>query len=110
MSPNQPRASAERTAAMVAGQASRGLAVAMSRADGTVTLRLNPESLGFVRIRLEMSKGGIVARFEASTEQARQLLEQSSESLRASLEAKGWEASQVRVEILREADPAADRA
>jgi len=108
VSSDQKRASAERTASMVAGQASRGLVMAMSRADGAVTLRLNPESLGFVRIRLEMANGGIVARFEASTEQARQLLEQSSETLRASLEAKGWEASQVRVELLREADPAAE--
>lgn len=96
-----------RTEALVTAQAARGLAAAMSRQDGAVTLRLNPESLGFLRIRLELGKGQVLARFEASTEQARGLLERSSETLRASLEAKGWEASQVRVELLREADPAA---
>lgn len=102
------RAASARTEAMVTAQAARGLAAAMNRQDGAVTLRLNPESLGFLRIKLELGKGAVVARFEASTEQARRLLEQSSETLRASLEAKGWEASQVRVELLREVDPAAD--
>jgi flagellar hook-length control protein FliK len=97
-----------RTNALVTAQAARGLAAALTRRDGSVTLRLNPASLGFLRIKLEMSKGSVIARFEASTQQARQLLERSSETLRASLEAKGWEASQVRVELLREADPAAE--
>jgi len=101
-------AAAERTAAMVASQAARGLAVALSRADGAVTLRLNPESLGFIRIKLEMGKGSVLARIEASTDAARHLLEQSSETLRASLEAKGWESSHVRVELMREVDPAAE--
>ncbi len=93
---------------MVASQTARGLAAALTRADGAVTLRLNPESLGFVRIKLEMGDGLVRAKIETSTDQARRLLEQSSETLRASLEAKGWEASQVRVELLREADPGAE--
>lgn len=98
----------ERHAAVVASQVARGMAVALSRADGALTLRLNPESLGFVRIRMEVENGTLHARFETSTDQARQLLEQSSETLRASLQAKGWESSRFRVEVLREADPAAE--
>jgi flagellar hook-length control protein FliK len=84
------------------------MAVALSRADRALTLRLNPESLGFVRIRMEVENGTLHARFETSTDQARKLLEQSSETLRASLEAKGWESSRFRVELLREVDPAAE--
>lgn len=87
-----------------AAQISRGLAAAMSRANGEVTLRLNPESLGFLRVKLELKGDSVAARFEASTNEARRLLEQSTETLRAALEARGWESSEIRVALLEERD------
>lgn len=87
-----------------AAQVSRGLAAAMSRGAGDVTLRLNPESLGFLRVKLEVRPEGVAARFEASTDAARRLLVQNSETLRAALEARGWESAEIRVALLEEAD------
>lgn len=87
-----------------AARVSRGLAAAISRGAGDVTLRLNPESLGFLRVRLEVRPEGVAARFEASTDAARRLLAQNSETLRAALEARGWESAEIRVALLEEAD------
>ncbi|MBX3403548.1 MAG: flagellar hook-length control protein FliK [Phycisphaeraceae bacterium] len=87
-----------------AAQVSRGLAAAMSRGAGDVTLRLNPESLGFLRVKLEVRPEGVAARFEVSTDAARRLLEQNSETLRAALEARGWESAEIRVALLEERD------
>lgn len=99
----KPALSPQQTQAFAA-QISRGLAAAMSRANGEVTLRLNPESLGFLRVKLELKGDSVAARFEASTNEARRLLEQSTETLRAALEARGWESSEIRVALLEERD------
>ena len=103
-----PAKNTQRVADAVAAQTAKGLATALTRSDGAVTLRLNPESLGFIRIKLTMGKESLTARIEASSDQARRLLEQTSETLRASLEAKGWSDPEVHVQLLREADPALD--
>lgn len=87
-----------------AAQVSRGLAAAMSRGAGDITLRLNPESLGFLRVKLEVRPEGVAARFEVSTDAARRLLVQNSETLRAALEARGWESAEIRVALLEERD------
>lgn len=102
-SASNPALSQQQTQAFAA-QVSRGLAAAMSRGNGEVTLRLNPESLGFLRVKLELKGESVAARFEASTNEARRLLEQSTETLRAALEARGWESSEIRVALLEERD------
>lgn len=54
-----------------------------------VTIRLVPESLGQVDVRLTLDSGVLTARLWANNHEARQLLEQHAGQLRASLEESG---------------------
>lgn len=70
-------------------QVSRGLEAALRHDGGAVTLRLKPESLGALRIDLQVRGGEVAASFQSSTREAHELLSTQLSSLRASLEAKG---------------------
>ncbi|MDX2146073.1 MAG: flagellar hook-length control protein FliK [Planctomycetota bacterium] len=86
-------------------QALRGAAVAMHRDGGELTLRLRPDELGPMRIRLEMSDNSLAARFEVSTELARSLLEESADTLRASLASQGLRVHSIEVRVAPELTP-----
>lgn len=73
----------------LSGQLVRGLASILRQKGGAVTIRLNPEALGAVKVKLEIDQASVRARFEASSEEARRLLSESSETLRHALEARG---------------------
>jgi len=75
--------------AKLEAQAARGLAAALKQRGGEVTMRLNPASLGMLKVRVQMRSGVVDASFEPSTEQARELLESNLTSLRAALESRG---------------------
>ncbi|MDX2130561.1 MAG: flagellar hook-length control protein FliK [Planctomycetota bacterium] len=70
-------------------QVVRGLALALRQGGGTVSMKLNPEHLGSVSVRLHVDAGEVRARIETTDESARQLLAASAEDLRAALEARG---------------------
>ncbi len=65
-----------------------GLGAALRKGKGVVTLRLRPLSLGELKISLKVTGKSVSARIEATTEQARSLLEGHRESLQAALEAR----------------------
>lgn len=74
----------------------RGISGAVARAGGSgqaqeLTLRLQPASLGQVRIRVQFDpqRAGLSARFEVTNSQARRLVDESLPFLRASLESRG---------------------
>ncbi|MCC6321602.1 MAG: flagellar hook-length control protein FliK [Phycisphaerales bacterium] len=74
----------------------------MKSGTGAVTLRLNPDSLGQLRIRIQLpSEGGrdpqVSARFEAESEAARQLIERSFPHLRESLAQRGLDVGRLEV-------------
>lgn len=73
----------------VEAQFARGLAAVLNQKGGSVTLRLAPESLGQLRVRLETAPGHVAVQFEVGSSSARELLDDSLARLRASLEAKG---------------------
>lgn len=70
-------------------QVARGLAAAVRQRDGTLTLRLSPESLGDIKIQVRVESGQVSAHISAQTEQARHLLSESAPTLRSALEAHG---------------------
>ena len=70
-------------------QVSRGLEAALRHDGGAVTLRLKPDSLGALRIDLQVRGGEVAASFQSSSREAHELLSTQLSSLRASLEAKG---------------------
>jgi hypothetical protein len=84
-------------------QISKGVAAALERGSGTLTLRLKPEALGQVNIRVTMKDGAVTARFEARTPEARELLEQSTPELQRSLEAAGLRVERLETTLVPEA-------
>ncbi|MBY0113917.1 MAG: flagellar hook-length control protein FliK [Phycisphaerales bacterium] len=80
-----------------ATQISRGLTAALRNKGGQLTLWMNPESLGKLRVQLSIEGGTIAARFEATSEATKQLLTQNVDSLRSALEARGLKASNIEV-------------
>lgn len=86
------------------GQFGRGLSAVLRQGGGSVTLRLNPESLGHVKISLSLEESRVWARFEAANPETRQLLTQHADSLRQALEARGL--SVEHITIVHEADSA----
>lgn len=92
-----PESSAENK--LFTAQVSRGLEAALRQNGGAVTIRLKPETLGALRIDLQVQQGSISAQFEASTVEARELLNKNLTTLRAALEAKGFGVRSVEVQV-----------
>jgi len=89
----------------VLSQVQRALGSIMNHKGGSLTLKLSPNELGEVRVRIDASGGAVKARFEAQRDTARAILEEGLTTLRAALESRG-----VRVESLTlEPDPGAVR-
>lgn len=82
----------------VASQALRGLAAALRQGNGNVTLRLAPENLGNLRLSITVRKTEVVARVEATSEEAVQTLKAHSAELRGALEAQGFAISRIEVD------------
>jgi flagellar hook-length control protein FliK len=92
----------------LAAQAARGLAAAIRQGRGSVTLRLTPEALGDLRIRVNLSDARVQATFEVETDQARQLLDKSLADLRTALEARGLEIESLDVRVAERTGHAPD--
>ncbi|MEZ6232838.1 MAG: flagellar hook-length control protein FliK [Phycisphaerales bacterium] len=87
-------------------QANRALGLALRAKDGSVRFNLAPEHLGALRVELTRTEqGGVSARFEATSQQAREILESSIEQLRASLEARGLRVDRLDVRVAEAAGP-----
>ena len=86
-------------------QAVQGLAAALTRKDGQVTLRLAPEQLGVLKIQLKLRGSAVEARIEASSEPARALFEQERDTLRSALESRGLTVERVEVTLRPEGQP-----
>ncbi|MEL6328634.1 MAG: flagellar hook-length control protein FliK [Planctomycetota bacterium] len=82
----------------VLGQVTRGLATLLKKGGGDVSLRLNPDSLGAVRVDVSMRDGRITASMRAETDSARQLLTGNLDDLRRSLERRGLVVDRIVVE------------
>lgn len=73
----------------VAQSALKAMGMALKEGGGEVTMKLAPEALGQVKVKLVVQDAGVDAMFTASTASARQLLEASTDTLRDALEARG---------------------
>lgn len=78
-------------------QLERGIQAVLRQQGGSVTMRLRPDSLGDLRIQLNLSGGDVTARFDAREESARRLLEQSVDQLRSALEARGLRVGRIEI-------------
>jgi Flagellar hook-length control protein FliK len=80
-----------------ADQIGRGLAAAIRQQGGTVTLRLEPDALGSLKIRMDLDAGRVEATLEASSDRARRLLDDALPALRSALEAHGLSVDRLEV-------------
>lgn len=78
-------------------QIARGLAQVLRQRGGSVTLKLNPEALGEVRVQLELHGSNVAATLRASNDTARETLSKTSDTLRKSLESHGLHVTELRV-------------
>lgn len=67
----------------------RGLAAAVRQQGGTLTIKLDPPTLGKLTIKMTIDQGRVEATFDAQTAQARDLLMEHATTLRAALRDKG---------------------
>lgn len=84
--------------AQLAAQVQRGLFAALRQQGGSVTMRLAPDALGAMTVRLSVQGARVQATFEPTNEQAQRLLERSVETLRAALESKGLSVERITVQ------------
>jgi flagellar hook-length control protein FliK len=78
-------------------QLERGLSAAMSSRDGVVTLRLAPEQLGPLKIRVSVEQGAVRASFEAGTAAAQRAVERSLDTLKDALLSRGLSVERLEV-------------
>jgi hypothetical protein len=90
-------------------QVGRGLAQALRSGDGTVTLRLRPQHLGQLQVRVQVEDQRVTATFEARSAEAQRLLEDSRDSLRQQLEARGLRVERIEVRLVEEAPQSGTR-
>lgn len=82
-----------------ASAVSRGLSAAVLQKGGSLTIRLTPESLGQVRIDMQLERGSVAVRLEAATAAAHELLDSTLTMLRSSLESKGLSVERLSVHL-----------
>lgn len=82
-----------------AAQLHRGFAAVLRQSGGSLTLRMQPEALGDLTIRMNLQPGQIQAEFEVGSVQARQLLSANMTSLRSALEARGLSVDKLTVSV-----------
>ncbi len=76
----------------------RGLQSALQQNGGSVTLRLHPPELGFVRIEMQVSNGTVSATLQSEQPQVRELLHQQLAQLRHGLESHGLNVERLQVQ------------
>jgi flagellar hook-length control protein FliK len=82
------------------GRVSRGLQAAVNQRGGTVTLRLHPPEMGFLRIEMSVKDGVVTARMSAEMESARTLLQSQVAQLRHALQSQGLSVDRLEVQTL----------
>jgi len=83
-----------------AAQLGKGMAAVLRQGGGSVTLRLQPEALGQLKVKLDLEPGKVAATFEVGTKQARELLNESMSTLRSALEARGLDVDRLEVRVV----------
>jgi hypothetical protein len=83
----------------LAAQIGRGFAAVLRQQGGSLTLRMEPASLGALKIRMDLDAGRVEATLEATSDRARRLLDDSLPALRSALEAHGLSVERLDVRL-----------
>ncbi|MFZ2873527.1 MAG: flagellar hook-length control protein FliK [Phycisphaerales bacterium] len=82
-------------------QVARAMLAAVRHGQGDISLKLLPEALGRVTVRLSLADESVIACFVPETDSARRLLEVSRDELRAALEARGLRVERIEIDTSR---------
>jgi hypothetical protein len=86
-----------------ASQLQRGLAAALNQNGGTVNIRLQPEALGDLKIRMDLRHGQVSAEFRVDSADTKSILDQQLGALREALETRGLEVQNLAVHVADDA-------
>jgi hypothetical protein len=86
----------------------RGMAAVVKQNGGSVTIKLSPESLGPLKIQMTIDGGRVDLRFDAATDQARDMLTRNADMLRQSLHNKGLGVERMQVHTAPASTESAD--
>ena len=75
----------------------RGMSAMLNQNGGMMRMRLEPDALGEVRIQMNLNRGSVSVSFEASSAEARGLIQQHLQTLEAALKAQGMTVEQLTV-------------
>lgn len=81
-------------------QTVKGMGIALKDGGGEATIRLAPDGLGLLKINVKVQDAQVVATIAPTTESARQLLIDSTPTLRDALEAQGLSVERIVIEDL----------
>lgn len=90
-------------------QVGRGLAQALRSGNGEVTLRIRPQNLGQLSVRVQVENSRVTATFEAHSAEAHRMLEGSRDSLRQQLETRGLSVERIDVKLVEDSSQAGTR-
>ncbi|UYV13072.1 MAG: flagellar hook-length control protein FliK [Phycisphaera sp.] len=90
-------------------QVGRGLAQALRSGTGEVTLRLRPQNLGQLSVRVQVENSRVTATFEAHSAEAQRMIEGSRDSLRQQLEMRGLSVERIDVKLVEDGSQAGTR-
>ncbi len=82
----------------IMAQVQRGLASIMNTKGGTMKLRLSPENLGEVNIKMTTKDGHVRVSIEAKNDETRSMLKEGLDGLRQSMESRGVRVDDLRVD------------
>lgn len=85
--------------AAVASQLTRGVSTALRQRVGSMVMKLQPESLGQVRVNIDFASTTLNVRFDTATAQASQAIQSAMNELKSSLVSRGYDLGEARVTI-----------
>lgn len=83
----------------IQSQATRALTAAVNSQTGAVTLRLNPATLGQLKVLVSVEQNAVTAKFEATNSRAKALLEDARETLQDGLKEKGLSVDKIEITL-----------
>lgn len=85
--------------AAVASQLTRGVSAALRQRVGSMVMKLQPESLGQIRVNIDFASTTLNVRFDTASAQASQAIQSAMSELKSSLVSRGYSLGEARVTI-----------
>ena len=82
----------------------------LANQSGTIRMKLHPEALGALTIRMQIESGKVAAKLEAETESAKQVLTENIDTLKRKLKEQNLEVTSFEIEVVSDKGKQTNRA